>query len=396
MRYQVRALRDGEGVMSVTFDAPSEAEAAEQAKAQGLAVLSVRAQTVWGKRVFGFGPTFHLTLFSQELLALLQAGLTLVEALETLAEKESRAEQRKILREILARLYEGHPLSFALQQFPAIFPALYVAAVRASEKTGDIDEALARYVAYQNQVDAVRKRIVSASIYPVLLMGAGGMATLFLLLYVVPKFSRIYQDLGTQLPIFSRWLMAWGTLLEAHAVVAVATWVALLVGLAWAISQPGVRRAFMRRVWRLPALGVRLKVYQLARFYRTLGMLLRGGIPVVSAMDMVSGLLSPLLQTQLGLAVQSIREGQPISAAMERNGLSTPVAQRLLRVGEKSGDMGTMMERIAGFHDEEMSRWVDWFTRLFEPILMAFIGLVIGLIVVLMYLPIFELAGSLQ
>ncbi|HEX8979137.1 MAG TPA: type II secretion system F family protein [Parasulfuritortus sp.] len=396
MQFQVRALRDGEGVTALTFEAPSAADALEQAKAQGLAVLSVRSHTVWPIHILGYGSTFQLTLFSQELLALLQAGLNLVDALETLAEKETRAEQRKVMRQILARLYEGHPLSFALQQFPAVFPALYIAAVRASEKTGDIDEALGRYVAYQTQVDAVRKRIVSASIYPVLLLAAGSMATLFLLLYVVPKFSRIYSDLGTQLPLFSKLLMAWGQLLEAHSLVAVVAWLVTMAGLAWAVAQPGVRRACMSQLWRLPSLGSRLKVYQLGRFYRTLGMLLRGGIPVVSAIDMVSGLLSPLLQTQLGMASQAIREGLPISAAMERHGLVTPVALRLLRVGEKSGEMGTMMERIAGFHDEEMSRWVDWFTRLFEPILMAFIGLAIGLIVVLMYLPIFELAGSIQ
>jgi general secretion pathway protein F len=396
MRYQVRAMRNAEGVVAVTFDAASAAEAAEQAKAQGYAVLSIRSPTAWSVRPHSFGPGFQLTLFSQELLALLQAGLTLVESLETLSEKETRSEQRKVLKEILARLYEGHPLSFALQQFPSVFPPLYIATVRASEKTGDIDEALGRYLAYQTQLDAVRKRIVSAAIYPLLLMFAGSMVTLFLLLYVVPKFSRIYEDLGSKLPLFSRWLMEWGDLLENHTALVILSAVGLIAGTIWTIAQPAFRRAFLLQLWRLPAIGSRLKVYQLSRLFRTMGMLLRGGIPVVSAMDMVSGLLPPALQSQLALASQAIREGLPMSAAMERNDLVTPVALRLLRVGERSGDMGGMMERIAGFHDEEMSRWVDWFTRLFEPILMAFIGLVIGFIVVLMYMPIFELAGSIQ
>jgi general secretion pathway protein F len=162
------------------------------------------------------------------------------------------------------------------------------------------------------------------------------------------------------------------------------------------VTRPGFRQSVMRALWRIPAIGERIRVYQLARFYRTLGMLLRGGIPIVTALEMVSGLLDNALRVQLAKASDCIREGQPISFAMETYGLTTPVALRLLRVGEHTGGMGEMTERIANFYDEEMARWVDWFTRLFEPLLMAFIGLVIGGIVILMYFPIFELAGSIQ
>jgi general secretion pathway protein F len=139
-----------------------------------------------------------------------------------------------------------------------------------------------------------------------------------------------------------------------------------------------------------------MRLYQLARFYRTLGMLLRGGTPVVTALDMASGLLAPGLQPSLARAREAIREGRAISEAMSAHGLTTAVALRMLRVGERSGRMDEMMDRIAGFLDEEIARWVDWFTRLFEPLLMAFIGVVIGAVVVLMYLPVFELAGSIQ
>jgi general secretion pathway protein F len=399
MRFQVRVLQDGAGVAALTLDARDAEEAARLAKAQGHAVVSVKSHIAWpalsglGGR---FGSGFQITLFSQELLTLLRAGLNLVEAMETLAEKEHRSEQRKLLHGIIATLYEGHPLSFALQQHPAFFPPLYVATVRASEKTGDISEALTRYVAYQAQIDAVRKRIVSAAIYPALLMVAGTAVTMFLLFYVVPKFSRIYEDVGHDLPFFSQVLMGWGQFLEGNRTLVIAVWLGLLGGVAFLVTRPAFRRWLMAQLRRLPAVGERLKIYQLARFYRTMGMLLRGGIPAVTALDMVSGLLPQSQQGPLGQAAQAIREGLPISAAMEGQGLTTPVSARLLRVGERTGDMGNMMEHIAGFHDDEMARWVDWFTRLFEPLLMAFIGGVIGLIVVLMYLPIFELAGSIQ
>jgi general secretion pathway protein F len=152
----------------------------------------------------------------------------------------------------------------------------------------------------------------------------------------------------------------------------------------------------MLGLWRIPALGEHMRIYQLARFYKTLAMLLKGGIPIIQSIDMVMGLLQPALRTHLKDACISIREGKPISYAMESHGLTTPVALRMLRVGERTGDMGYMMERIAEFHDEEMARWIEWFTKIFEPVLMAFIGCVIGVIVILMYMPVFDLAGSIQ
>jgi general secretion pathway protein F len=147
---------------------------------------------------------------------------------------------------------------------------------------------------------------------------------------------------------------------------------------------------------KIPALGERIRIYQLARFYRSLGMLLRGGMPAVASLELVSGLLPGALSKQLAIATQLIREGTPFSQAMEKTGLTTAVSARMLRVGERTGQMGEMMERIALFYDSEISQWIDWFVKLFEPLLMAFIGLVIGFIVVVMYFPIFELAGSIR
>jgi general secretion pathway protein F len=149
-------------------------------------------------------------------------------------------------------------------------------------------------------------------------------------------------------------------------------------------------------MWRIPAVGERMRVFQLARLYRTLGMLVRGGIAIVPALDMVSGLLSAALQERLATATQKVREGIPLSQAFESDGLTTAVALRMLRVGERAGNMGEMMERVAAFHDEEMARWAEWVTKLLGPMLMLLMGLVIGAIVVLMYLPIFQLAESIR
>jgi general secretion pathway protein F len=139
-----------------------------------------------------------------------------------------------------------------------------------------------------------------------------------------------------------------------------------------------------------------MKVYQLARLYRTTAMLLRAGIPAVRALEMAHDLLAAHLRPQLQLAIRKIQEGISMSAALGAAGLATPVAARMMAVGERSGDMGEMLAQIARFHDDEVARYVDWFTRAFEPVLMAFLGLAIGGVVVLMYMPIFELAGSIR
>ena len=396
MRYEVKAVRAGQGVLALSLDAADDSDAIGQARAQGYDVLSVKARKQWLQISQSKGAKFSLMLFSQELLSLLEAGLPQVEALETMVEKERHPQNRNTLQIVIEKLYEGHALSHAMQQFPTIFPHLYIATIQASEKTGDLDESLARYISYQERMDVVRKKIVSASIYPVLLLGAGALVTLFLMFYVVPRFSRVYEDIGTELPFFSRLLMQWGQMLGTHRTLAIAIIAGSVAGIAYVATRPGTRDWVMRGLWRIPAVGERILVYQLARFYRTLGMLLKGGIPILSALQMVSGLLEPALRKQLVLASELIREGQPISHAMETHGLTTPVALRLLRVGERTGGMGDMTERIANFYDDEMARWVDWFTRLFEPLLMACIGLVIGVIVILMYFPIFELAGSIQ
>jgi len=392
MRFQLKALSPDGRVESLSLQATDEAGARRQAEGRGYTVLKVRAGGVLALRR---RERFPVALFSQELIALLDAGLPLLEALETLGEKERAPAAKNALSSLALTLREGRPFSFALEKLGDIFPPLYIATVRAAERTSDLQPALARYVAYQAQVDALKRRVVHASIYPLLLVGVGALVGLFLLLYVVPRFSLIYEERAVDLPLLSRLLLSWGQLVEHHGMVII---IALLISLGlavWGMRLPSVRAGTQNLLWRLPGAGERMKLYQLARFYRTIGMLLRGGMPVVASLQLGAELLHPALRSRLQTATRAIREGRPVSESMEANGLTTPVALRLLAVGEHGGDMGEMMERIAAFHDDEMARWVDWLTRLVEPLLMAAIGLVIGAIVILMYMPIFELAGAI-
>ncbi len=395
MQFQIRAFAGGK-LAILTYEAPDADDASRQATAQGYTVLSVQRPSNSGGALLRRGAKFPLILFSQELLALLEAGLSLVESIEALAEKESKPETKRVLAGVVEQLYEGRTLSAAMQKFPVEFPDLYAATVRASERTGDLPQALQRYVAYQSQMEIVKKKITSALIYPVILLGTGLLVTVFLLGYVVPSFSSIYADLGTKLPLMSRVLLSWGQLLEANGPAIGIGAATSLVLLIWFFGRESTRSWLLAKLWTIPAFGEKVRIYQLARFYRTLGMLLQGGTPAVTALNMSADLLQAGLRDRLQAAASRIREGIALSTAMEEFGLTTPVAQRMLAVGERTGRMGEMTDRVAAFYDEEIARFVDWFTRLFEPLLMAFIGIVIGGIVVAMYLPIFELAGSIQ
>ena len=394
MEFRIKALDASASVVSCVIDAVDEADVRRQLALRELKIISL--EPVRRLRRLFQAPQLQIAVFSQQLVSLLEAGLSLVEALEALAQKESNAGTKHTLDRILARLYEGQTLAAAIAEHPATFPDLYVASVRASEKTGALREALTRYIAYQEQADTLRKTLVNACIYPAVLLVAGLLVTLFLMGYVVPRFSSIYEDVGTELPLASRLLLEWGKLIDAHAALVTAGVVGGLAGAIYGLARPTVRAAAGAWLARIPAIGRQLHVYQLARLYRTVGMLVRGGMPAVPALRMSGGVVLAGARAAYAAATRAVSEGQSLADAMERNGLTTPVAARMLRVGERSGNMGEMMERIADFCDEELGRWVAVMTRLIEPVLMIVIGLVIGVIVVLMYFPIFQLAGSIR
>jgi general secretion pathway protein F len=396
MRFQVNAIDAKQEIVVLNLHAVNETAATAAAQKLGLTVLSIRPQMLDFRFTLVRPPAFPVLLFSIELMALLDAGLNLVEALQTLGEKDSHSERQNVLSGILWAISRGESFSQAVGRYPAHFSPLYVATLKASEQTGDLHQALSRYIAYEEEFDRLRKKIASAMIYPAILIVVGGLVLAFLMLYVVPRFARVYEGVAGDLPFSTALLLAVGRGIQQHG-----WWIGLLGAGGVALAVYGASRASSRawinaRLWRIPALGERMKTFQLARLYRTVGMLLRAGIPAIQALDMVRGLLAAHLRPHLARARKLVEEGRSMSDALGSTGLTTPVAARMMVVGERSGKMGEMMGRIARFHDEEMARFTDRFTRAFEPILMAVLGVAVGGVVVLMYMPIFELAGSIQ
>lgn len=393
MQFTVRTLESDLSFAQVLVEAKNESEARLQVEARGLYVSTVEpvAASVSG------GPRhrFSLLLFSQEMLALLRAGLGIVEGLEALREKEANPAALAVLERLLIALREGQRFSSALAAQPSVFPALYIAIVRAAEGTSDLPRALSRYIEYRQRVDVIRNKVVSASIYPAILLAVGGAVSMFLMTYVLPKFAEVYHGAGRDLPWLSQRMLDWGLFATNHrTALAVAA-----VGIA-AFAVGFVRRMMAhhdtaRLLSRVPGIGTRVRLLELSRLYLTLGMLSEGGITVVNAIDTVQHMVSPGTRAALAAARARIEAGASLSAAFEHSGLTTPISLRMLRVGERSGAMGQMLTQAAAFHDDEISRWIERFTRTFEPLLMAAIGLAVGAIVVLLYMPIFDLAGDM-
>jgi general secretion pathway protein F len=340
--------------------------------------------------------SFPLRLFSRELAVLLGAGIPLLEAIVTLREKEPSAVVAQALETVAATLRSGQPFSAALQAQPDAFGALFIAVVRSSERTGQLEQALREHADYLAWVDALRSKLVSASIYPATLIVAGSAVIVFLLLFVVPRFAGILEGVGGELPAASQALIAIGRLSGGHPWATVAIALMLLAAPVVAWHEGALRGWASAHAWRVPLLGPKLRLLALAQFYRTGSMLLGAGVPAVAALTTARAVISPHLRSALDAAIDAVARGERLSAALQQHGLTTPVALRMIRVGERGGGLGPMLRQAADFYDEELTRLTDVVTRLVNPLLMLVMGVVIGGIVVLMYLPIFQLVEQVQ
>lgn len=398
---RVKVSRAAEAPVWETFPGLTGAEASRAAQRAGWRVLEVAP--VAGAPATGAAPAdrflavarrFDLLLFSQELLTLLQAGLNLTEALETLRAKSRAGVELDTLMHIVERLHQGQAFSDVLQDMHLTFPEVYVATVRASEQTGTLGQALERFITYQQQFDSLRRKLVSAAVYPAMLLGVGAFVVLFLVGFVVPRFAAVYESAGREIPALSRALLWVGKAIHGHTpIVLVCALAAAAATVMW-LRSAQTRQTLVDLFLGLPALRDRAALFRLSRFYRALALLLASGLALPRAMGMVAGLLGPSQRAALANARIQLEQGLPVSQTLVANGLASAVAESLVRVGEKSGQLAQMLERTAKFHDDELGRWVESASRMIEPVLMLAIGLVIGSVVVLMYLPIFDLAGT--
>lgn len=338
---------------------------------------------------------FPLNLFLQELIALLEAGLVVVEAVEALRESSRDGGTSLVLDTLVKKLYEGAQLSQAMMALPALFPPLLINTVASSEQTGHLPEALKRFQFYESRMEILRKRIKSTLLYPTIVIAAGGIILFFLLGFIIPRFSVVFD--GMKNPSASAQLILWwGRLTQTHGSLLLAGCAAAVAGIVMAVRSPRLRQRALGLLLRIPALRQQHQLSVLVRFYRTLGLLLQGGLPAPDALMLSREILPATHRQQVEQVIRDVAAGESLSRMLEAQQMTTPVASRLLQVGERSGELPAMCERIAAFYDESLERSIETFSKIFEPILMMVVGGIVGLVVFLLYMPIFELAGGLQ
>ena len=393
MRFRVRYLTGDQRIEQRWVTASDAAAALDQVHTEGYVALGARAaRPVWPSGRAGF----DTPLFTTQLAALLGAGLGLVESLEALADNEPAPARRELLAALLRDLRGGEPLSAVLARFSTEFPDLLCACVRAAERTGDLRAALLRYGDYRSRSDGLRRRLITALLYPLLVLAVGLAVTGFLLLAVVPRFASLIADSGRELPWATGLLFEASGSLAAQPLLWLITLAAAVAAIALMAGDASQRHALADRLVQLPLVGSLLLRQKLARFCRALALLLDGGIPLSPALDVALPLASRANDATGERLKRALQAGHPLSLALAEVGLATPLSNRLLRAGEGSGQLAAMLTRVADFHEDEVTRDVERIARVAEPLLMLALGLLIGGVVLLLYLPIFDLAGGLQ
>lgn len=386
-------------IVEKEFDSSSREQLKENLQEQGFYVFKIRRKSIQllssGERQSGRLSGRRFLSFNQELLVLLRSGLPVVQILDTLIEQMEAGSFRDALTDIRDDIKGGSVLSDAFVKFPRFFPPLYIAAVRAGEKTGDLPETLTRFMLYQKRVEAIRAKVRSASFYPILLTSAAAIVVVFLMLYVVPTFSQIYADANVELPLMTRLLMSFSALVTNY-------WYLLVIaGIGGTVSAKMLLRTSRGRLKLdqimlvLPFFGKLTLDYALSGFCRTLGTTLASGTPLVPAMQMSRGTLNNLcLEREMVQAIRRVEEGTRLSESLERTGFFPTLALRMVSVGETSGSLTEMLGDVAEYYEGEVEHRLTRLTTMIEPILMMTMGLLIAFIIVAMYVPIFQLAGT--
>lgn len=389
-------------VVERTYSADDEAQLRRKLEEKGLLVLSSRRRGTW-RRIGGSARRRprpgrrEFIVFNQQLAALLKAGLPLVESLDVLRQRIESPSFRSMLDDVHGRVRAGEALSEAFDAQRPALPGVYAASLKAGEKSGDLDHVLRRYVAHAKALDAVRRKTLSALVYPAVLLGLSLLVVAIIVLRVVPEFAGFYDGLGADLPLVTRAMMAISALVRAHLPLVLLV-PAAAGAAAWTWMRRPDRGAFVDRVLlRAPRIGAVVARYATSQLARTLATLLGGGMPLVSALDVASRSVGNRhVARQLDVAGREVREGRSLAAALAARGVFPGVAIRMVEVGEATGSLQEMLGSVADFFDEEIETILARFMTLLEPILLVVMGVVIAGLLLALYMPLLQLGTLVQ
>ena len=384
-------------VRQQVLEAPSEDELRERLSQQGYLVYSIRPAAgvgLAGRRRTGKINVEKFLIFNQQFVTLFRAGLPILKALDLLADRLTDKKLGPYISSIRDDVKKGALLSEAFER-QNVFPPIYVTSVMAGEKSGALGDVLDRYVTYQKLALAVRKKLLVSLIYPAVLFTLVVALVIFLITFVVPRFSTLYQTSAANLPLPTRILMAVGAAASQYIGAAAIVLVAVIVGGRFFLRSAVGQRWSDRFKLSLPVLGEIWIKYQVAQLTRLLSTLLAGGIPLVQALTTASTASSSLLiRGALERVERMVREGQSMSAAMNSTGVFPPLCIDMVEVGESTGALPQMLNSVAEFYEEDVGTRMQAALSLIEPAIMIFMGIFVAFVLVSLYLPIFSLAES--
>ena len=395
------AAKDG-NILEKTLIADSKASLKKHLEQEGNFIFKI--ERAGGLRAYlkniGFRKSFKskdFLAFNQEFSVLIRAGLPIVTALDAIIEKESESGLNEILKDIRNDVSAGGSLSGAFDKYAHVFSKLYIASLQSGEKSGDIPLAILRYIEYMKKMAEIKQKVVAASVYPIILSAVSIFTVLFLLVYVVPVFTRTFFEAGTQLPKITMALVSFSNMLRLNYIYILFSIGCLVVGLIY-LQKSDTGRMYSDR-WKLmmPFIGELYRNYAASKISRTLSTVLGGGTPLVISVKISSDVLeNQFLKIRLEDLIQQLEQGSGFSEALSKVKIFPVLAVRLIHAGESSGSLEQVLNDVAEFYDNDVDTKLTMLTTAVEPALMIIMGLLIGFIVLAMYMPVFQLAGTVN
>jgi type IV pilus assembly protein PilC len=390
--YVARETATGREVRS-SVEAATEQAAIAALLNRNMLVVSIQEKVgKKGKTGGGKVALADLVVFTRQLATMIDAGLAMVQSLQALAEQTTNKVMRDVIKDVCTRVEGGDSFSEALQKHPKTFNRLYVCMVAAGEKGGLLAEILARLATYLENTARLRKKVKSAMMYPAVVTVVAILITIFLLVKVVPVFGEIFQSFGADLPKPTQYLVNLSNIVKSYLLFIIAGGVGVVYAWLYFIKTPAGREFWDARRIRLPIFGSIAHKICLARFTRTLASLVRSGVPILEVLQIVSQTVGNIvMEKAIRTAATDIERGESISGALGKHPVFPSMIIRMIMAGEQTGKIDDMLERIADFLDEEIETTLSGLTALIEPILIVFLGVVVGGMVICMFLPIFKM-----
>jgi general secretion pathway protein F len=400
--FEYTALNDKGKKLKGIIDAQSTAAARQKLRDSNIYLIDLQESSGAKKSIslkqplgglFGKVGSREVTVMTRQLATLLGAGLPLVQSLTTLIAQTSHPQLKTILSRVREEVNEGNSFSQTMTHYPQVFPAFYLNMVRAGEASGTLHLVLERLADFSEKQQALKGRVQAALAYPLFMFLIGSVVLFFLVTFVVPNVTRIFDEMHQTLPLITILLIGVSRFLETFWWVIVAGLIGAFVALKYFLSKTQKGRTLLdRTLLALPVIGQMNRKMAVARFSRTLGTLLESGVPLLASLEIVRNIVgNSLISAAIQKAGHDVREGQNLSAPLARSGLFPTIAVEMISVGEQSGNLEPMLYRIAEAYEKEVESSITMLTSLLEPIMILVMGLAVGFIVVSILLPIFEM-----